>query len=78
VCLRAGLDSAARGKIFCLCRGSNSGRPVCSQNFCSGAQVLVEQTTSILQALLIYINNYYLLFFPMSLQPILEPCPPLY
>jgi hypothetical protein len=27
----AGLDTEARGKILCLCRGSNSGRPVCSQ-----------------------------------------------
>jgi hypothetical protein len=28
---RAGLDAEARGKILCLCRGSNLGRPVCSQ-----------------------------------------------
>jgi hypothetical protein len=28
--LRAGLDTEARGKILCVCRGSNSGRPVCS------------------------------------------------
>jgi hypothetical protein len=28
--LRAGLDTEARGKIF-LCRGSNTGLPVCSQ-----------------------------------------------
>jgi hypothetical protein len=27
----AGLDTEARGKILCLCRGSNLGRPVCSQ-----------------------------------------------
>jgi hypothetical protein len=26
--LRAGLDTEARGKILCLCRGSNPGRPV--------------------------------------------------
>jgi hypothetical protein len=28
---RAGLDAEARGKILCLCRGSNPGRPVRSQ-----------------------------------------------
>jgi hypothetical protein len=28
---RAGLDAEARRKILCLCRGSNPGRPVCSQ-----------------------------------------------
>jgi hypothetical protein len=28
--LRAGLDTEARGKILCLCRGSSPG-PVCSQ-----------------------------------------------
>jgi hypothetical protein len=29
--VRAGLDTETRGKIRCLCRGSNSGHPVCSQ-----------------------------------------------
>jgi hypothetical protein len=29
--LRAGLDTEVRGKILCLCRGSNPGRPVRSQ-----------------------------------------------
>jgi hypothetical protein len=29
--LRAGLDTEARGKILCLCPGSTSGSPVCSQ-----------------------------------------------
>jgi hypothetical protein len=29
--LRAGLDTEARGKVFCVCRGSNPGRPLCSQ-----------------------------------------------
>jgi hypothetical protein len=29
--LRAGLDTEARGKFPCLCRGSNPGRPGCSQ-----------------------------------------------
>jgi hypothetical protein len=29
--LRAGLDTEARGKILCLCQGSNPSRPVCSQ-----------------------------------------------
>jgi hypothetical protein len=28
---RAGVDTEARGKILCFCRGSNHGRPVCSQ-----------------------------------------------
>jgi hypothetical protein len=28
---RADLDTEARGKILCLCRGSNPGRPVCNQ-----------------------------------------------
>jgi hypothetical protein len=28
---RASLDAKARGKILCLCRGSNPDRPVCSQ-----------------------------------------------
>jgi hypothetical protein len=28
---RAGLDTEARGKMICLCQGSNSGRPVYSQ-----------------------------------------------
>jgi hypothetical protein len=28
---RAGLDAEVRGKILCLCRGSNPGRPVRSQ-----------------------------------------------
>jgi hypothetical protein len=28
---RAGLDAEIRGKILCLCRGSNPGCPVCSQ-----------------------------------------------
>jgi hypothetical protein len=27
----AGLDTEARGRILCLCRGSNPGIPVCSQ-----------------------------------------------
>jgi hypothetical protein len=31
VSLRADLDTEARRKILCLCRGSNPGRPVCSQ-----------------------------------------------
>jgi hypothetical protein len=30
--LRAGLDTEAREKIPFLCRGSNAGRPVCSQD----------------------------------------------
>jgi hypothetical protein len=29
--LRAGLDTEAKEKILCICRGSNLGRPVCSQ-----------------------------------------------
>jgi hypothetical protein len=29
--LRAGLGTEARGKLLCLCRGSNLGRSVCSQ-----------------------------------------------
>jgi hypothetical protein len=29
--LRAGLDTEAREKILCLCRGSKPGRPICSQ-----------------------------------------------
>jgi hypothetical protein len=29
--LRAGLDTKAKGKILCLCQGSNPGRPFCSQ-----------------------------------------------
>jgi hypothetical protein len=28
---RAGLEAEVRGKILCLCRGSNPGRPVCSE-----------------------------------------------
>jgi hypothetical protein len=28
--LTAGLDTEARGKILCLCQGSNPGCPVCS------------------------------------------------
>jgi hypothetical protein len=28
---KAGLDVEARGKILCLCRGSNPGRPVRNQ-----------------------------------------------
>jgi len=28
---RAGLDTEARGKILCVCQGSNPGRTVCSQ-----------------------------------------------
>jgi hypothetical protein len=28
---KADLGTEARGKIGCLCRGSNTGRPVCSQ-----------------------------------------------
>jgi hypothetical protein len=31
---RADLDTEARGKILCLCRGSNPGLPVCSQTLC--------------------------------------------
>jgi hypothetical protein len=30
--LGAGLDTEVRGKILCLCWGSNRGRPVCSQD----------------------------------------------
>jgi hypothetical protein len=29
--IRAGLDTEVRGKILFLCRGSNPGRPLCSQ-----------------------------------------------
>jgi hypothetical protein len=29
--LRAGLDTEVRGKILCLCQGSNPGSPVCCQ-----------------------------------------------
>jgi hypothetical protein len=29
--LRAGLDTEAKGKILCICRGSNPGRLACSQ-----------------------------------------------
>jgi hypothetical protein len=32
--LRAGLGTEARVKIICLCRGSSSGRPVCSETLC--------------------------------------------
>jgi hypothetical protein len=35
--LRAGLDTEARGKSLCPCRGSKSCRPVCSK----GCEVLV-------------------------------------
>jgi hypothetical protein len=31
VSLRAGLDIEARGKILCLCWGSNPGHPVCTE-----------------------------------------------
>jgi len=31
VSLRVGLDAETRGKILCLCWGSNPCRPVCSQ-----------------------------------------------
>jgi hypothetical protein len=31
---RAGLDAEARGKILCLCRGSNPNRPARSQTLC--------------------------------------------
>jgi hypothetical protein len=30
--IRASLDTEARGKTLCLCRGSNVGRPICSQD----------------------------------------------
>jgi hypothetical protein len=30
--LRAGLETEARGKILCLCWGSNPSHPVCSQD----------------------------------------------
>jgi hypothetical protein len=33
--LRAGLDTEARGKVLCLCQGSNPGHPVCSQTLYS-------------------------------------------
>jgi hypothetical protein len=29
--LRAALDTQGRGKVVCLCRGSNPGPPVCNQ-----------------------------------------------
>jgi hypothetical protein len=61
--LRAGLDAEARGKILCLCRGSNPGRPVCSQSLywlsytawgklqeiCQVSQPLTEIQTEYLQ-----------------------------
>jgi hypothetical protein len=31
---RADLDTEARGKILCLCRGWKPGRPVCSKTLC--------------------------------------------
>jgi hypothetical protein len=31
VSLRTGLDTETKGKVLCLCQGSNSGRAVCSQ-----------------------------------------------
>jgi hypothetical protein len=31
---RAGLDAETRGKILCLCRGSNPGRPARGQTLC--------------------------------------------
>jgi hypothetical protein len=33
--LRAGLSTEARGRILCLCRGSNLSRSVCSWTLCS-------------------------------------------
>jgi hypothetical protein len=45
---RGGLDAEARGKILCLCRGLNPGRPVRSQTLhwlsYSGSRVMGKRT----------------------------------
>jgi hypothetical protein len=51
--LRAGLDTEDRGKILCLCWGSNPGRPVCSH---SGIVL-----TELLQLIIIKINNFIII-----------------
>jgi hypothetical protein len=55
--LSAGLDSEARGKILCLCRGSNRGHPVCSETL----HWLSYPSSNSLQGheLFIYIDPYH-------------------
>jgi len=45
VALRAGLDSEATGKILCLYRGSNPGRPVSSQTLIELVQTNVIRSS---------------------------------
>jgi hypothetical protein len=56
---RAGLDTEVRGKFVCLCRGSNLGRPVCSQTLYS------------LSGLLIWLREQQKNTFPLLLSPYL-------
>jgi hypothetical protein len=45
--LRAGLGTEARGKVLCLCRRSNLGRPVCSQTlYCVSYPASGERVTA--------------------------------
>jgi hypothetical protein len=47
--LRAGLDTAARGKILRLCRGSRPGRPtVCSDTAYAGKYLCVPLCYTVL------------------------------
>jgi hypothetical protein len=43
VVLRAGLNTEARGRILCLCRGSNTGLPLCSQTLLTELRQLANQ-----------------------------------
>jgi hypothetical protein len=52
--LRAGLDTKARGKILCLCRGLNPDRPV--------VQSVVRHYTDRATPAPIHIREYYILY----------------
>jgi hypothetical protein len=57
--LRAGLDTEARRKILCLCRGSNPGRPVCSKTEKNSETVInyeVPQTV-VFSSLLLFVSK---------------------
>jgi hypothetical protein len=57
---RAGLDTDARGKILCLCRGSKTGPPVCSQTELSQLLPIADAEHKIINAVNIAINRLQL------------------
>jgi hypothetical protein len=75
--LRPGLDTEARGKILCLCRGSNPGRPFCSQTIywlsypssCPLARVSSKLINGFPWDFVLDVEQTYFVLYPSNISP---------